>query len=193
MKIEKPESIVGKEVFDANGKLFGFVDKMWNSWNKKHPGIFFGVVPNRFIKDACFRGTQKLIPIYSDLIRDVGDSITLNKTIDEIYHFWNMTVNCGLISCPSDELLDVAVYDKDYSRVGTFYTTVDGKKGYKKYGILLDPYLCDLWNAPHNTLMPIPVKYISSLNETIRLTKTLDELKQYWELHYKSLLEKNKK
>jgi hypothetical protein len=192
MKINNPKGIVGKEVFDANGKLIGFVDKMWNSWNKKHPGIFFGVNPNRFIRDACFRGTQKLIPIYSDFIRDVGESITLNKTIEELHHFWNMTISCGSKSYPSDELLDVGVYDKENSRVGTFYTTVDGKKGYKKYGILLDPYICDLWNAPGNTLMPIPIKYISLVNDTITLSKTLDELKQYWKLHYKFLSEDNK-
>jgi len=193
MKIENPKNIVGKEVFDVNGKIIGKIDKMWNSWNQKHPGTFFGIKLNNFIRNSCFRGTQKLVPICSDVIKDVGDYITLDKTMDDLYHFWNKTVKCGPKTCPTDELLDMAVYDKSHSRIGIFYTAVDSNGPYKKYGILLDPYLCDLWKAPYDTLMPIPTKYICVVKDTITLNKTLEELKNYWKLHYKFLIKKERK
>jgi hypothetical protein len=184
MKIGNPHELVGKEVFDTNGNTIGWIDKWWNSWNPEYPGHFFGIRPNENCRDTWFRGTTKLIPIYSDYIRDVSTHITLNKTTEELGKFWNKTVYCGPTTCPTDELMDKPVYDKNYSRVGTFYAWVESDGTFKNYGIFVDPYLCDTWKVPYNTLMPIPINYINYVKDTIYLDKTLDDLKQYWKKHY---------
>jgi hypothetical protein len=183
MKIENPKGIVGKEVFDVNGNTIGYVDKTWSSWNKESPGYFFGIRPNQNARDTCFRGTHKLVPIYSDYIREVSECITLNKTMDDLYRFWSKTVPCGTNTCPADELVEMPVYDKNHSRVGTFFASVETGST-SNYGVLVDPFLCETWKAPPNTLMPIPTSYITHVRDTITLDKTLDELKEYWKQHY---------
>ena len=136
MKIGKIKNIVGKEVFDVNGITIGRIDKMWNSWNQKQLGPFFGIRPNEHARDTWFRGTYRLIPIYSNYIRDIGKYVILNKTMDELRCFWNKTVQCGSTTCPTDELLDKPVYDKNHSRIGTFFASVESNGLSKKYGVL---------------------------------------------------------
>ena len=184
MKVIKPYELVQKKVFDKNGNAIGTIDKIWNSWNQEYPGPFFGIRPNQNARDTFFRGTHKLIPISSDYIRDVGEHVTLNKTMDELYRFWSKTVQCGPKTCPTDELVEMPVYDKNHSRVGTFLSWVESGGTYQNYGCFLDPYLCDTWKTPQNTLMPIPTNYITEVKDTITLDKTLDELKEYWKQHY---------
>ena len=84
MKVNNPHEVVGKEVFDANGKTIGTIDKTWNSWNQEYPGPFFGIKPNENTRDTWFRGTNKLIPIYSDYIREITEHISLSKTTEEL-------------------------------------------------------------------------------------------------------------
>jgi hypothetical protein len=91
-------------------------------------------------------------------------------------------------------LLDKSVYDKNHSRVGFFYSLIGNSKKSRKYGILVDPYLRDIWKAPKNTLMPIPSSFIINITDTINLDKTLDELKIYWTKHFNlSSKSKNRK
>lgn len=184
MKVNNPYELVGKEVFDTNGNTVGTIDKTWNSWNNEYPGCFFGIKANENTRDTWFRGTNKLVPIYSDYIREIGEHITLNKTTEELGRFWNKTVHCGHKTCPTDELIDMPIYDKNCSRVGTFYTWVESDGTYKNYGVLVDPFICDTYKFPYNTLMPIPTNYISDVKDTICLDKTLDELKEYWKQHH---------
>ena len=184
MKIIKPYELVQKEVFDKNGNAIGTIDKVWNSWNQNWPGCFFGLRPNEHARDRWFRGTYRLIPIYSDHIGEVSEHVTLCETMDELHRFWNKTVQCGSTACPTDDLLDKPVYDKNHSRVGTFFASVESDGPSRNYGVLIDPYLCDTWKAPHNTLMPIPTNYITNVKDTITLDKTLDELKKYWKEHF---------
>ena len=193
MKIGKIKNIVGKEVFDKNGNAIGTIDKIWNSWNQEYPGPFFGIRPNQNARDRCFRGTYKLIPIYSDHISEVSEYVTLYKTMDELYRFWNTTIQCGSTTCPIDDLLDKPVYDKNYSRVGTFFASIESDAPSRTYGVLIDSYLCDTWKAPRNTLMPIPTNYITNVKDTVCLDKTLDELKEYWKQHFNSLSKKRKR
>jgi len=184
MKVNNPRELVGKEVFDTNGNTIGTVDKTWNSWNNEYPGHFFGIRTNENTRDRWFRGTNKLIPIYSEYIREVGEHVTLNKTTEELCRFWNKTVPCGQKTYPIDKLIDMPIYDKNNSRVGTFYTWVESDGTYKNYGVLVDPYVCDTLKIPSNTLMPIATNYITDVKDTICLDKTLDELKEYWKQHY---------
>jgi sporulation protein YlmC with PRC-barrel domain len=184
MKVSNPHELVGKEVFDAQGNVIGVIDKAWNSWNKEHPGYFFGIRPNENARDTWFRGTYKLIPIYCDYIREVTDRVVLNKTMDELYRFWNKTIPCGPTTYPTDELVDMPVYDKNHSRIGTFCAWVETDGTFKNYGCFVDPYICDTWNVPHNILMPIHPNYICDVKDTITLDKTLEELKQYWKQYY---------
>ena len=183
MKIENPKGLVEKEVFDANGNTIGWIDKTWEGWNKEYPGHFFGIRPNQNARDTYFRGTLKLIPINNDYIRQIGEHVTLNKTMDELFRFLSKTVQCGPTACPTDELLEKPVYDKNHSRVGTFYASVESGPS-SNYGVLVDPYLCDTWKVPYHKLMPIPTNYITDVKDTICLDKTLDELKQYWKQHF---------
>lgn len=185
MKITNPHELVGKEVIDTNGKPVGWIDKTWNSWDQDYPGYFFGIKPNENIRDTWFRGTYKLFPIYSDYIREVKEHVMLNKTMDELSRFWNKTIPCGSTMCPTDQLVDMPVYDKNYSRVGTFYAFVVSEGPSYQYGLLLDPYLCETWKMPYNTLMPVPTNYITYVKDTVSLNKTLDELKNYWKQHHK--------
>jgi sporulation protein YlmC with PRC-barrel domain len=193
MKVSNPCELVEKEVLDANGNTIGRIDKMWNSWNQKHPGSFFGIRPYEHARDSWFRGTYKLIPIYSGYIKDVGKYIILNKTIDELCCSWNKTVQCGTAIYPVDELLDKPVYDKNHSRLGNTLALVESDGLSRNYGVLIDPYLCDIWKVPYNTLLPISTKYITCVKDTIKLVKTLDEIKKYWEKYLNSISKKRKK
>ena len=183
MKVNNPNELVGKEVVDTNGNVLGTVDKTYNSWNNEYPGYFFGIRSNENTSDKYFRGTKKLIPIYNDYIKEVGDRITLNKTIEELGRFWSKTISCGMTRHPTDELIEKPVYDKGNSRVGTFCTWVESDGTHKNFGVLVDPYLCDAWRVPHNTLMPVPTNYIISIKDTVTIDKNLDELKNYWDKH----------
>lgn len=184
MKVNNAYELVGKEVFDTNGNTIGTIDKWWNSWNQEYPGYFFGIKPNDSTRDTWFRGTNKLIPIYSDYIREVTERVTLNKTTEELGRFWNKTIPCGPKTCPTDELVDMPIYDRNHSRVGTFYAWVESDGTYKNYGCFVDPFLCETWKVPYNTLMPVPTHYITNVTDTIWLDKTLDELKEYWKQHF---------
>jgi len=184
MKINNPYDLVGKEVYDCNGNTIGRVDKYWKSWNDEYPGYFFGIRPNENTKDTWFRGTHKLVPIYSDYVKDFGEHITLNKTTEQLGRFWNKAVPCGTTTCPTDQLVDKPIYDKNHSRVGTFFAWVESDGTYKNYGCMVDPFLTDSWNVPNNTMMPMPTNYIYDVKDTITLDKTLDELKDYWHSNY---------
>ena len=180
MKVNNPHELVGKEVLDASGTPVGWIDKTWNSWNRDYPGWFFGIKPNENTRCSYFRGTYKLIPIYSEYVREVGECVTLNKSMDELSRYWNKTVNCGPVSYPTDQMVDKPVYDKNHSRIGTIYTYVESAGTLQNYGCYVDPYLSQTWNIPNNTLMPIPTQYIYHVSEAVTLDKTLDELKEYW-------------
>lgn len=185
MKVCNAYDLVGKEVYDTNGNTVGIIDKWWNSWNQEYPGYFFGIKPNENTRDTWFRGTTKLIPIYSDYIREIGDHVTLNKTTEELGRFWNKTIPCGPKFYPTDELVDMPIYDKNHSRVGTLYAWTESDGHYKNYGCFVDPFLCETWKVPYNTLMPVPTSFITDVKDTIWLDKTLDELKEYWKQYYK--------
>jgi len=184
MKISNPQELVGKEVVDAVGYTVGWIDKTWNSWNHEYPGYFFGIKPNENTRQTYFRGTSKLIPIYSDYIREVGERVTLNKTTDTLFHFWNKTIQCGPTTrCPTDRFVEMPVYDKNRSRVGTLTTWLETDGQFQTYGCFVDPFLCQTWSLPYNTLMPIPTQYITQVTDTVTLDKTLDELREYWKQH----------
>ncbi len=185
MKINNPQEFIGKEVCDANGNTIGTVDKWWNSWNMEYPGYFFGIRPTENTKDTWFRGTNKIIPIYSDYIKEFGECVTLNKTTEQLSKFWNKIVPCGTTTCPTDQLVDMPIFDKEHSRVGTFYGWIESDGTYKHYGCFVDPYLCETWKVPFNTVMPIPIDCITDVHDTITLDKTLQELKGYWQKHHK--------
>jgi len=185
MKVCNAYELVGKEVYDCNGNTVGTIDKWWNSWNQEYPGYFFGIKPNENTRDTWFRGTTKLIPIYSDYIKDITQHVTLNKTTEELGRFWNKTIPCGPKFYPTDELVDMPIYDKNHSRVGTLYGWVESDGQYKNYGCFVDPFLCESWKLPYNTMMPVPTNYITDVKDTIWLDKTLDELKEYWKQYYK--------
>ena len=183
MKIEKPNELIGKQVCDAKGNTIGWVDKTWNSWNQESPGYFFGVKTNEDVRAGYFSGTTKLIPIYSSYITDVGEKITLNKTLDELNSYWHKTVPCGTSTCQTYDLFEKPVYDREYSRVGTFCTWYETEGKTKHYGVFVDPYLCKNWNIPSDTVMPVPYDFITKVKDTVTLNKSLDELKTYWQQH----------
>ncbi|MCK5301112.1 MAG: hypothetical protein KAJ21_04340, partial [Thermoplasmatales archaeon] len=91
---------------------------------------------------------------------------------------------CGQTTCTTDEITDKTVYDKNHSRVGTFYGWVESDGTFKNYGCFVDPYICDTWKVPHNIIMPMPIDSITNVKDTILLNKTLDELKQYWQKYH---------
>ena len=185
MKLNNANELIGKAVCDSNGNSMGKIDKIWNSWNEEYPGYFFGINTNDNIRNTYFRGTNKLIPIYSDYIKEeVTEHITLNKTIEELGRFWNKTITFGPENYPMDKLVDMPIYDKNHSRVGTFCAWVESEGTYKNYGVFVDPYLCDTYKVPHNMLMPIPTNYVTDVKDTIFLDKTLNELNEYWQKHH---------
>jgi hypothetical protein len=186
MKIEKPNELIGKQVCDAKGTTIGWVDKTWNSWNQESPGYFFGVKTNDQVRATHFGGTTKLIPIYSTYITDVGEKITLNKTIDELNSYWHKMVPCGTETCQTFDLFEKPVYDSQYSRVGTFCTWYETEGQTKHYGVFVDPYLCKFWNIPSDTVMPVPYEFITTVKDTVKLNKSLDELKNYWQQHQRT-------
>jgi hypothetical protein len=185
MKITNPRELVRKEVVDVEGNSVGWIDKTWSSWNQEYPGWFFGIKPNENTRGTYFRGTYKLFPVYSDYIREVGKHVTLNKTMDELCRYWIKTVPCGSTTCPTDELIEKPVFDKNHSRVGTFFSWMESGGTYQSYGCLVDPYLCEYWKIPYNMLMPVPTNYITYVKDTVSLDKTLDELREYWKQHHK--------
>jgi hypothetical protein len=106
--------------------------------------------------------------------------------MDDLCHYWIKTVPCGTTTtCPTDELIEKPVFDKNHSRVGTFFSWMERGGTFQIYGCLVDPYLCKYWNIPYNTLMPVPTNYITYVKDTVSLDKTLDELKEYWKQHHK--------
>lgn len=181
MKIWNPNELVGKEVFDANGTPMGWIDKTWNSWNDEYPGYFFGVKINDPVRNSHFRGANKLIPIYNEHIRNVGNTVTLNRTIDDLCHYWNTTVPCGPTRYPIEDLVEMPVYDRYHSRIGTFTTFVETNGNINNFGVLLDPYVCEIFHLPYNTTFPIETNYITLVKDTITLDKALNELKDYWQ------------
>jgi sporulation protein YlmC with PRC-barrel domain len=184
VKIQNPHELIGKIVKDTQGRNIGIIDKTWKSWNYESPGFFFGIRPHQDTRDIYFRGTHKLVPIYSDYIQNIENQVTLNKTMDQLSQFWNKVVTYGTKNCPTDELLERPIYDRNHSRVGTFTTWVETEGNYQQYGCFLDPYLYETWNFPQNTLMPIPTDYINDIDDTIILTKTIDELRAYWQQYF---------
>jgi sporulation protein YlmC with PRC-barrel domain len=181
MKIWNSNELIGKEVFDATGNAIGWVDKTWNSWNEDYPGYFFGIKMNDFARNTYFRGANKLFPVYNDYIRTVGTTVTLTKTMDDLTRYWNKTVPCGPTTCPVEELIEMTVYDKFHSRVGTFTTWVESNGQINNLGILLDPYICETWHLPYNTTFPIEPTHITAAKNTITLDQALHELKEYWQ------------
>lgn len=181
MKVYNAHEYIGKEVYDANGTAVGVIDKVWNSWNAEYPGYFFGIRPNDNARDTWFRGTYKLVPIYNDYIRDTNnDHVTLNKTVEELGKFWNKAVPCGTTTCPTDEMIEKAIYDKNHSRVGTFFAWVENDGTYRNYGCFVDPYLAEKWHVPTNMMMPLPTNYVFKVTDTVTLDRTIDELRDYW-------------
>jgi hypothetical protein len=104
--------------------------------------------------------------------------------MEQLGKFWSKTVPCGQTTCPTDQLVDVPLYDKNHSRVGVFYGWVETDGTFKHYGCFVDPYICEHWKLPYNTLMPLDTKFIQFTHDTITLDKTLDELKEYWKQYY---------
>ena len=180
MKIVNPYELVGKEVLDANGNPVGYIDKTWNSWNQEYPGWFFGIKPNENTRNTYFRGTYKLIPVYSDYIRETKEQIILNKTMDQLSRIWNKTIYYGSSTYPTEQLVDKPLYDKNYSKIGIITTWVESDSTVTNYGCIVDPYLSQAWNIPNNTLMPIPIQYIYQISDIVTLDKTLNELRNYW-------------
>ena len=181
MKIWNSHELIGKEVFDAKGKPIGWVDKTWNSWNQDYPGYFFGIKMNDQTKKKYFRGVNKLFPVYNDLIQTVGNTVTLTKTMDELCMYWTKTIPCGQTTCPVEELIEMPVFDKYHSRVGTFTTYVETNGQINNLGILLDPYICETWQLPYNTTFPVEPWHITTTKNTITLDQALQELKEYWQ------------
>ena len=126
MIIHNPKELVGKQVFDINGTEIGTIDKTWQSWNHEYPGWFFGIRPNENTRCTYFRGTNKLVPIYSDYIKEFKDNVHLTKTVMDLSRFWNKTVLCGPTTWPTDHLMEKSVFDKNHCRIGTFCSWVEG-------------------------------------------------------------------
>jgi len=181
MKIWNPNDLIGKEVFDTNHQPIGWVDKTWKSWNEEYPGYFFGIKLNDQTRNQYFRGANKLLPVYNEYIRDVTNQVTLNKTLDYFYHYWNMTIPCGPTTFPLEELVEKPVYDKFHSRVGTFCSWVETNGTVHDLGLLLDPYICETWHFPYNTTMPIETNHITFVKDTVNLNVALHDLKEYWQ------------
>ena len=181
MKICNSHELIGKEVFDANGRAVGWVDKTWNSWNNDYPGYFFGIKMNDYVRNTYFRGGNKLIPVYNDYIRNVDNTVTLTKTMDDLCRYWTRTIPCGPTTYPVDELIEKPVYDKFHSRVGTFTTDVECNGQINNFGVLLDPYICETCQLPYNTMFPVEPWHITTAKSTITLDQALNELKEYWQ------------
>ena len=184
MKINKPLELFNKEVYDKNGAAIGFIDKIWKSWNQDNPGYFLGIRTNDNAKNRYFRGSNKLVPIHGEYIDYIREHIRLNITLDYLYHFWNKTFRCGNALCSTNDLIEKTVYDKKQSRIGVFFTTLENPGPSSHFGIYIDPYLCESWNSLNNTLMPIPSNFITRIEDTITVDKTVEELKNYWKEHF---------
>lgn len=180
MKIRNPNELIGKEVYDATGHSIGWMDKTWRGWNEEYPGYFFGIKTNEYTRNTYFRGENKLVTIPSDFVREYGTTVTLNKTCDDLCHYWNKTVTCGPYTLPFDELVEMPVFDKYNSRVGTFCTGVERNGTIQNLGLILDPYICESWHMPYNTTLPIETNYITTVTKTVTLNIALHELKDYW-------------
>jgi hypothetical protein len=101
--------------------------------------------------------------------------------MDDLTRYWNKTVPCGPTTCSVEELIEMTVYDKFHSRVGTFTTWVESNGQISNLGILLDPYICETWHLPYNTTFPIEPTHITTAKNTITLDQALHELKEYWQ------------
>jgi hypothetical protein len=156
------------------------VDKTWNSWNQNYPGCFFGIKMNDGARNMYFRGANKLIPLYNDHISNIGTTVTLTKTMEDLCRYWNTTIPCGPTRYPVEELLEMPVYDKFHSRVGTFTIWVEENGQINTLGVLLDPYICDTWHLSYMTIYPIEPVHITNAKHTITLDQTLHELRDYW-------------
>ncbi|MFO8077372.1 MAG: hypothetical protein R6U21_01835 [Thermoplasmatota archaeon] len=180
MQITKPFELVGKEIYDKQGLIIGRVDKYWSSWNKNNPGWFFGIRPYENVRDTWFRGTEKLIPIASSYIKDVGEVIYLDTIIDELSSYWKDVVNIKGYSWPLDWLMEQGIYDKTGSRIGTLFGWVKSENAYQYYGCLIDPYLSEVKKYAAQSVFPIKPGFIDHFSDSVRLNVSLDELKKYW-------------
>lgn len=192
MKITKPIELIGKEIYDKQGKIIGQVDKYWSSWNKTNPGWFFGIRAYENVRDTWFRGTEKLIPIASSHIKEVGDVIYLDTVIDELSRYWKDVVNIKGYSWPLDWMMEKGIYDKAGSRIGTMVGWVKSKKAYEYYGCLIDPYLSEKEKYTTQSVFPIKPGFIDHFSDSVRLNVTFDELKQFWKTQTKMTSPKNK-
>lgn len=182
MQISNPRDIIGKEVFDDQGAAVGTLDKYWRSWNKQDIGWFFGIRPYENVRDKWLRGTTKLFPINSSYIAKIGDTITLKKGMQDLSQEWKQMVCFKQTSWPTDYLMEMGVYDKCGSRVGNFLTWVKFNGKYE-YGCLIDPYLSEKWHYDYKLILPLKVEFLNYIRDSIRLTASLDDLKNYWDNH----------
>jgi sporulation protein YlmC with PRC-barrel domain len=181
MKTMKPDELIGKEVYDYQGNAIGVFDRYWGSWKSKDNEYFFGIRPYESIRDAWFRGTNKLIPISSSYIKDVSDTVTLKKAMTELSHEWRRTITVGAITWPSDDLMEKGIYDKNGSRVGVFFSWSYDQKSTTSYGCFIDPYLAEQWKYDYNTILPLKKDYFYYVTDSITLNASVIELKKYWD------------
>jgi hypothetical protein len=104
--------------------------------------------------------------------------------MEQLVKFWNKTVPCDQTTCPTDQLVDVSIYDKNHSRVGVFYGWIETNGEFKHYGCFTDPYISENWKLPYNTMMPLLTNFIYYTKDTITLDKTLGDIKEYWKKYY---------
>lgn len=192
MRDIKPDELIGKEVYDYQGTAIGVFDKYWGSWKQKDNGYLFGIRPYENVRDAWFRGTNKLIPVYSTYIKEVTDTVTLKKAMNDLSHQWRQAISFGKITWPTDDLMEKGVYDKYGSRVGVFFSWYEDQKNTAYYGCFIDPYLAEQWKYTYNTVLPLKKDYFYSVTDSITLNISVDELKQYWD-GYHSEKRTNKK
>jgi len=181
MRITKPDELIGKEVYDYQGTAVGVFDKYWRSWNKQDSRWFFGIRPYENVRDAWFRGTTKLIPIYSDYIKEIGETVTLKKVMTDLSNEWRKAISFGQTSWPTDDLMERGIYDKYGSRVGIFFAWAEENKKQAYYGCFVDPYLTEKWRYDYNTLMPLKTEYFYYVTDSITLNASIDDLKKYWD------------
>ncbi|MEF8847921.1 MAG: hypothetical protein V5A68_02165 [Candidatus Thermoplasmatota archaeon] len=62
-------------------------------------------------------------------------------TIYDLNSFWNKMIPCGTVNCPTDTFVEKPVYDRNHSRVGTFFTWFETDCRYQHYELFVDPFL----------------------------------------------------
>ncbi len=169
--------LIGREVYDPTGVLIGVVDKIWKI---KDGSECIGVRGYENIRDTWFRGTTKLIPITLDKIKDAGDSIIVKDRLEELSKKWRRVAPCGETNWPIDDLIERVICDKDNRRIGILLGWLEDKNGLKQYSCLLDPFICEEFDLPFDTLHPIPIKSLQLIRDTIKLNETLDNLINTW-------------